>query len=317
MKTFVALLSGIVGLSSGDVRAQNKVDFVKDIQPIFQKTCLECHGAEKQKGKLRLDSKEAALKGGADGQVIVPGSAEKSDLYRRIILPAGHDDIMPNKGEPLTKVQTDLIRDWLNQGAAWPDTVVLKSPAGSSVDPAKAMGPKPSATELKAVAELETLGVAARPIALNVNWREASFHLLGSNVTDKSVGPLKEILNLVELNLAGTKITDAGLANIGGLTNLARLHLEKTDVTDAGLAHLKRLGNLSYLNLYGTAITDAGLEHIKGLTNLKHLYLWQTKVTDDGVTNFLKALPKVSVSKGWEANVAAKQPEPDKTETKK
>lgn len=317
MKTFVAILSGMIGLSSGAVRAQSKVDFAKDIQPIFQKSCIECHGAEKQKGKLRLDSKEAAFKGGADGQIINPGSAEKSDLYRRIVLPAGHDDIMPNKGEPLTKAQTDQIRDWINQGAVWPETVVLRSPTSSSSDPAKATGPKPAAAELKAVAELEAQGVAARPIAMNVNWREASFHLLGSNVTDKSLGPLKDIINLVELNLAGTKVTDAGLANIEGLTNLTRLHLEKTEVTDAGLERLKRLENLSYLNLYGTAITDTGLEHIKDLTHLKHLYVWQTKVTDAGVTNLLKALPKLDISRGWEANVAAKQPEPEKAETKK
>src|SRR5580765_4840605 len=104
------ILAGAMLLANGQGKAQTKVDFAKDIQPIFQKSCIECHGPEKQKGKLRLDSKEAAFKGGKDGVAIVPKQADKSELYRRITLPRDHDDIMPNKGEPLTKTQTDLIR---------------------------------------------------------------------------------------------------------------------------------------------------------------------------------------------------------------
>ena len=316
MKKLEVILSGMIGLSPWVVEAQNKIDFVKDVQPILQKSCIECHGAEKQKGKLRLDSKEATFKGGADGQVILPGNAEKSDLYRRITLPPGHDDIMPNKGEPLSKAQTDVIRDWINQGAIWPETAVVKTSGGPSAQPPQMAPFKPSPAELKAVADLEALGVSARPIAMNVNWREASFHLLGSNITDRTLAPLKDVLGLVELNLAGTKITDAGLANIQGLTNLARLHLEKTAVTDAGLSHLKGLINLSYLNLYGTIITDAGLDQLKGLTNLQHLYLWQTKVTDSGAENLRKTLPKLDISRGWDLNVVAKQPEKEKEKEK-
>src|SRR5262245_13536437 len=51
------------------------VTYAKDIKPIFEKSCTKCHGAEKQKGKLRLDSLEAALKGGEDGKVVLPGDS--------------------------------------------------------------------------------------------------------------------------------------------------------------------------------------------------------------------------------------------------
>src|SRR5881397_588666 len=106
------ILASIVA-RPGAVPSDTKVDFIKDIQPILQKSCIECHGPDKQKAKLRLDSKEAALKGGKDGEVIMPGKADKSELYRRITLPPDNDEVMPNKGEPLTKAQTDLIRDWI------------------------------------------------------------------------------------------------------------------------------------------------------------------------------------------------------------
>ncbi|MBM3832643.1 MAG: hypothetical protein FJ403_05105 [Verrucomicrobia bacterium] len=317
MKRLILIVACLVWFGHEATQAQEKIDFQKSVLPILQKSCFECHGAEKQKGKLRLDSKEATFKGGKSGSVITPGDAAKSELYRRITLPASDDEIMPNEGDPLPKAQTDLIRDWINQGAAWPDTVVVKGADAPAAEIAKLPEHKPSANELKAVADLEALGVSARPIAMNVNWRQANFYLLGTNATDKTLAPVKDILGLVDLNLAGTKITDSGLASISNLTNLARLHLEKTEVTDAGLANLKGLKQLTYLNLYGTSIGDAGLEHLTSLTNLKNIYLWQTKVTDAGVTNLQKALPKLDISRGWDLNVVAKEKPPEKEETKK
>src|SRR6185369_10373244 len=138
MKKSILIVASLLVFGSWEARPENKVDFVKDIQPILQKSCVECHGPEKPKGKLRLDSKEAALTGGKDGEVIVPGHADKSEVYRRITLPADNDDVMPNKGDVLTKAQTDLIRDWINQGATWPDGVVLASTAPKEEKPKEA-----------------------------------------------------------------------------------------------------------------------------------------------------------------------------------
>src|ERR1051325_512180 len=96
------------------------VDFAREVYPIFQRACFECHGVEKQKGKLRLDSREEAFKA---AEVIVKGNASQSELYRRITLPKGHDDIMPNRGEPLSKTEAERIKAWIDSGAAWPDDV--------------------------------------------------------------------------------------------------------------------------------------------------------------------------------------------------
>lgn len=308
MKHWRLILAGAISLTSAPLRAETKVEFIKDIQPILKKSCIECHGPDKQKGKLRLDTKETALTA-RDPQTIVAGDAEKSELYRRITLPAGHDDIMPNKGEPLSKADIDLIRDWINQGAHWPDAAVIKTESAETAQDAKAKEFTPAAAEEKAIADLQRAGIHPRAIAMNVPWREVSFHLSGSNITDQTIQPIKDILSLVHVNLAGTIITDAGLAAISGLTNLTRLHLEKTAITDAGLSHLKSLVDLNYLNLYGTQISDAGLEHLKNLPNLQRLYLWQTKVTDSGVAELQKALPKLEISRGWDLKIAANEPE--------
>ena len=326
MKKLILIVSGLVAFGNREARPADKVDFAKDIQPILQKSCVECHGPEKPKGKLRLDTKDGALKGGKDGVVIEPGNADKSEVYRRITLPADNDDVMPNKGDKLTKAQTDLIRDWINQGATWPDGVVLASVAPKEEKTKEAAAPeipklpdyKPSAAELKAIATLESLGVAPRPIAMNVNWRELNLRGQDGQVLDKALASVKDVLGLVELNLGGTKIKDADLANIKGLINLNRLHLENTPITDAGLVHLKGLVKLNYLNLYGTSVTDAGLKQLEGMTNLKSLYLWQTKTTETGVANLKKALPQVDISTGAELKeIAKKEEKKDEKEAEK
>jgi hypothetical protein len=98
------------------------VTYAADIKPIFEKSCLKCHGAQKQKGKLRLDSLEAALKGGQDGKVVEPGASAKSMLVHNVAHLGDEDDYMPppdnkDKIPPLTKDQIGLIRAWIDQGA--------------------------------------------------------------------------------------------------------------------------------------------------------------------------------------------------------
>lgn len=95
------------------------VPYKPQIKFLITNHCVRCHGHKKQKGGLRLDSEAAALQGGESGPVIVPGDAAASSLYRRITLPAGHEDVMPAKGELLGPKQQGLIRDWINQGAKW------------------------------------------------------------------------------------------------------------------------------------------------------------------------------------------------------
>lgn len=94
------------------------VTYDKDIRPIFEKSCFKCHGPEKQKAKLRLDSLAAALKGGEDGKILEPGNSAKSTIVHAVarLVP---DDAMPpeDKGQPLSKDQVGLIRAWIDQGA--------------------------------------------------------------------------------------------------------------------------------------------------------------------------------------------------------
>src|SRR5437867_4090242 len=81
-------------------RQSNKIDFKRDIEPIFASACLQCHGAKKAAGQLRLDNKSLAMKGGISGAVILPGSSRQSRLLKRL-LGEGAEPRMPLGGEPL------------------------------------------------------------------------------------------------------------------------------------------------------------------------------------------------------------------------
>lgn len=127
--------------------AAPKVDFVKDVLPIFKASCLKCHALDAAKPKkkaaagLRLDDKDAALKGGRSGVALVPGKAEDSLLYKLLKGPVdvtvdGKDDTvdpMPKvkrgeKWKPLPDEQVATIKRWIDEGAAWGVEAPAKKP---------------------------------------------------------------------------------------------------------------------------------------------------------------------------------------------
>ena len=116
----LVILPGSEAARTEPVAAKSKqVDFARDVYPIFRRSCIECHGPEKQEAELRLDQRTSTMKSGS----IEPGKPGDSELLRRILLPRGHEEVMPAIGDPLSKRQIGIIRRWIEQGAVWPDKV--------------------------------------------------------------------------------------------------------------------------------------------------------------------------------------------------
>jgi mono/diheme cytochrome c family protein len=105
--------------------ADQQVDFVKDIQPIFAENCYGCHGPKQQKAEFRLDSKPIALKGGELGPAIIPGKSGES-LLIQLVGGLIEGKVMPQKGDRLTTEQIRLLRAWIDQGAHWPDSASVQ-----------------------------------------------------------------------------------------------------------------------------------------------------------------------------------------------
>jgi len=100
--------------------------FAGVIEPIFQNKCVSCHGAEKSKGGLRLDSFAALQAGGKDDVAIKSGDAAQSPIIQRALLPGSDDDHMPPEGKPqLTAAEIVVLKWWINAGA--PESKTLDS----------------------------------------------------------------------------------------------------------------------------------------------------------------------------------------------
>ncbi|HTM26690.1 MAG TPA: ankyrin repeat domain-containing protein, partial [Vicinamibacterales bacterium] len=137
-----------------------KIDFVRDVQPIFQQHCYECHGADKQMNGLRLDRRHEAMRGGTVA-VIGRGSSASSRLYLRLI-GTQFGERMPKDGH-LTPDQIETIKAWIDQGAEWPDAAAGDPPRLPTDRDATAAIDAVRAGNRSALAKL----VAANPAALN------------------------------------------------------------------------------------------------------------------------------------------------------
>jgi mono/diheme cytochrome c family protein len=119
IRTIGLLLAFSLSIAAQDAQ---KVDFIRDVQPIFTASCLKCHGAEKPKGQFRLDSRSFAMKGGVAGKAILPGNGKES-LLIKLLLEKDDENRMPQKAPALAPGKIEILRAWIDQGAVWPDAV--------------------------------------------------------------------------------------------------------------------------------------------------------------------------------------------------
>jgi len=175
------------------------VDFTRDIKPIFDAHCTSCHAAEKHKSDYRLDSRTAALAGGESGEVaIVPGKPEAGSLLR-LVDGSDKELFMPPRksdAKPLSAAQIATLRQWIAEGAVWPDGVAEKKTVASATKhwsfqpltrPA-VPGSEANAIDAFIHAKLRERGLAASPEAERRTLiRRVSFDLTGLPPTVEEV----------------------------------------------------------------------------------------------------------------------------------
>ncbi len=127
MKPVLSLLT--LAALTFSVRAEAP-DFAKEIAPILEASCVKCHCEAKTKGKLRMDTKELAMKGGKNAKLIVPGKSAESAMIKALLLDPEDDDAMPPEGKAPRPdaAQIEILKKWIDGGAIWPDDLKLKVP---------------------------------------------------------------------------------------------------------------------------------------------------------------------------------------------
>lgn len=310
-----APLSGKVGAADQDKQLYGDL-----VSQVLAAKCASCHGEDKQKGKLRVDSFGAILEGGNEGPSVVAGKPDDSPILQRVYLPLDDDDHMPPEDkDQLTEQETALLEFWVQSGAKEKGSVADLKPDEETAKAiahvadnlpevpesvAKADVPKVDPAKEKLVEEtvgrISETGASLMPIAQNTPELRYSALNISKDFTDDDLTALKPIADLIKwMDLARTGVTDKGLSHLSGMENLTRLHLENTGITDAGLDAIKVLPNLEYLNLYGTKVTDAGIAKLSGAKSLKKLFLWQSKATEAGAKKLAAAIPGLDVNTGW------------------
>jgi len=205
------------------------VDFAKDVQPIFESKCLECHNPKKVKGKLLMDTAANLLKGGESGAGFVAGKPDKSALIERIVLPKDHDDIMPPKGGPLAAGEIATLKQWIAEGAAWPQGLALNYKSPEEIQAAIALQKKlPTLKSLSIMPErisLETKRDSHRVIVL-ATFQDATTKdvtaFANLTVTDPKIAALDSLTIKPVADAGATELT----ASIGGQTVKAAVEVK-------------------------------------------------------------------------------------------
>ena len=292
---------------------QLAVAYTDIVQPIFQTKCYSCHGANKQKGKLRMDQIEMLMKGGKDGVVIEAGKADESELIKRILLEKADEKHMPPKEKPqLTEKEIAILHWWIASGASFdkktkdlaqtekikPVLLSLQNTAVEKKDVINVPVAPVEKADDAAIKKLRDSGIVVMPVAANSNYLLVSF-VSKSNATDAIIQLLLPLSKqLVWLKLNDTKITDAAMASIGKFNNLTKLELSNTAIGDKGMDNLTALKQLQSLNLVGTKISAAGLIKLKDMKELQSIYFYQTGVKNTDWPLLTKNFPKARLDSG-------------------
>ena len=260
-------------------------------QAIFERNCYKCHGATKQKGGYRLDEQHSINLGGKSKlPAIVPGNVEQSELMYRMLLPHDDDDAMPpEEKDPVSPQDIDLVRQWIEAGAYWPDAAELSAAANDTVK----LG---DADTDQLIEQISRTGVKAEYNAWGDESIRIDLGVVGPGQLNQAIQQLSGFRNkLTWLDCSELALSSDFFQQLEQCINLQRLHLNGTNVTDKQLDTLSQLADLNYLNLYNTQISDAGLESLHASSSLRKIFLSQTQVTANGITELKKSLPELEV----------------------
>ena len=294
------------------------VVYTQFIHPILEAKCISCHGEDKQKGSLRLDTYAFMLEGGEETDCLVPGDIKESSLVTFLHLPEDDDLHMPPEGKnQMTAEEIQILEWWVEIGA--PEsakrsevevTPVAEKALATLLTPAQRVrleaAKKADLAAKKKADQRKRLELAQALDAVNakfpgslkyvsqqntdLNFSAVSYR---SDFSDADIEVLTSVFkDVVELDLSSTQITDASASKLSQFIKLKKVKLNGTQVSDVVLATLSELPELEVINVYGTQVSDEGLSKLTNHPKLHRIYVWNTKVTEKGAKSLEDALHK-------------------------
>lgn len=274
------------------------------IQPILNEKCLNCHNANRAKSDLILSDYRSILNGGESGDAIIAGSAQKSLLYKYIVLPMSDSLHMPPKEKlQLDREEIELIGWWINSGAKENEKYV-SLPKVDSIETImlSKFQPKKGVDLLKIPFvdedEIKELNNPYRTVQQISATKPYVAVFLGSK-KDFSESDLIELQNVskqvVSIDIGNSTVKDEDLKTLSQFPHVQKLHLQNIDIGDEGVKYLKDLRYLDVLNISGTKVTGKTLDEVRDWKNLKKLYIYNTAITSEAVESLRKTHPELDV----------------------
>jgi hypothetical protein len=156
--SFAPLLAGLSAfLICGTIRAadappaalppsaMHTVNFAREIKPLFEASCVQCHAKGKDKGGLSLETRKNLLKGGDTGAAVTVGDSAES-LIVKAVAGVDADTVMPKKGTKWTSEQVGLLRAWIDQGMTWDPAITFAKPEPLNLKPRRVQLPDATAS---------------------------------------------------------------------------------------------------------------------------------------------------------------------------
>jgi len=261
------------------------------ISPMMNSKCTSCHNDGKKKADLLLTSYSDMMKGGENGEIIIPGDVDASELFRRITLPEEHGDFMPSEGKrPLTEQEVAIIEWWIDAGAPSEGrvteldsekeiTATVNNYLG--LDKNDLFNKEVPAADKSIIDSLRNQGFVINRLMKNNYFLDANFSLSENELTEVDLDLLLGIKEqLIWLDLSNSRVKDEHLEKIGQLESLVKIDLSGNNISDSRIQSLEKLTNLESLNLYNTKVSEGLLSVLPKLTRLQKIYLWQTEIND-------------------------------------
>lgn len=249
------------------------------IAPILNQKCISCHGPDKAKGKLRLDSQEFILAGGRGGDLLKSTSADDALLVRLVHLPIDHENRMPPKGKlQLTEEEKAIILNWVNKGGDFDLRLNDLPKEDMLVDLINDYHSSNRKVEIKTdLPELEEFNTDYCTVnylfygtdKVEVNFFQASFY---DRETLKKLLKIKP--NIVRLNMQNMPLEKEDLDIILQFVNLEKVNLNSTGLTISEIAGLKSIDHLQSLAICGIEFDEEELGKLLSKANFTAINIW-------------------------------------------
>ncbi len=274
------------------------------IAPVLSQKCISCHGIDKIKGDLQLNTVENIMKGGKHGDILKGDSNKAALLLERLRLPQSDEKHMPPDGKlQLTADESALIGKWIKSGASFKiklsqlaqnDSLLLLTKKATPISDPK-FEPKSNLPDLK---ELNSNYCTVNYLFSGADDVEVNF-FQGSFYDHENLKKLEKVKDqVVILNMQGMPLKNEDLDLIVQFTNLQKLNLNNTKLEITSLGILKSLPKLKSLSICGIEFDETALYKFLEKSGLTELNVWTKNGTHRQLEKLIAKYPNIRILVG-------------------